>query len=1508
MSFIDKHTIQSQIENFLPNNIKIKDTDNLLKLGLDSLKIFRLISLWRKEGSDVTFARLMKSPYLPNWINMIQESHIQKEKDIAIPSMNEPFELTDLQYAYWIGRRSDQLVGNVSCHAYMEFDGNDIDIKKLEKAFSTIIQHHPMLHIRILEDGLQVVDSFQEYHIITHDLTTFSENQLDKALLDIRNKLSHRKMDVEHGEVVSLQVSLLPQNKTRIHFESDGLVADVHSLFIILRDLEAAYARGSLPPAPINWNFAHYLKTINKKKEIARKEDEIYWKKKIHEMPGAPALPLCKQPEQVKNPRFFRRQFSLSPTEWKNLQKYAANYGLTPAMVILTAYALIISRWSSNDKFLINIPLFDRETDFPGAEDAVADFSNLLLLAIDFSIPLSFIENAQNIQKQFHQDIAHTAYSGVRVYRDIVKQVPEEKMPAPIVFAYNVGQPLFPSTWINTIGKGVYFISQTPQVWLDCQIFDTDDGGLIIAWDAVEELFFSEMLDAMHSAYSKLLHELSDSISYWNKIPNTIPQNQLKIRNTHIISRQIKYKNIHSNFFENATKFPNKIAIIDGETGMTWSYAELAHKSLQVAQLLRTKRVLPNEGVIVTLPRGPEQIAAVLGVLAAGAYYIPISANQPKLRWKNMLQQVNANYILTTYDIKDIPQFSNINYIYMEDAEELYPIDVPYESSQNSLAYVIFTSGSTGIPKGVAIEHFAVWNTLETISTKFNINSSSRVLAVSSLDFDLSVFDIFGMLSVGGSIVTINDHSWRDAAVWNELIDTYQITIWNSVPILFKMLLSVSPKQLPLKLVILSGDWIPLDIPNILYDVAPICKLIAMGGATEASIWSNYQEVNVPIPEHWTSIPYGFPLDNQFYRVVDSSYQDCPDFTPGELWIGGMGLAKEYIGDPKLTEKKFVFSNGTRWYRTGDRGRFWPDGTIEFLGREDAQVKIRGHRIELGEIESTIHKHKEIRDAVAFTFSLENNTKNIGLALTLNPFPINLIEKNYTENMLTSAEWSNIINNSQNQSPRILQSSLLDIWNKLNELYEEAIKKAFTELNIFTHPQESYSITDIINKCKILPRYDKWLMRALLYLKNKNILNKNNNIFTNIKPLKYDKKHFYSIINYIETNSKDFIDFTYDEINLAYIIPATYLSSFLKGDKNTSEIYTDKHLPQMYAKMFTSTYKVAQKTINNIVHQHRIPKRVLEIGSGIGTFTRHILPIFPQETEYFYTDVSPYFFESAKKEFSDYNIKYNIFNMDIDPVLQGYQRHSFDLIIAASVLHVGKDLRKILSNIKNMLTPGGILLIIEETIQHYPFELTMGLQQGWDNYEDYHLRKYSPLISEKDWNTLFSECKYTQSNSIMINDNLSNFFGFHIIIAEGPKEIDTLSTKNIKSYLQDRLPDYMIPSLYLHLDQIPLTTNGKINRSLLSQNITKGDDNNEKTQKHFATTQTEKIISQIWSETLNISDPDCETNFFMLGGDSLLATKLIVKIKNTFNINIKLDALFENQTIRHLASFIDNNK
>lgn len=409
-----------------------------------------------------------------------------------------------------------------------------------------------------------------------------------------------------------------------------------------------------------------------------------------------------------------------------------------------------------------------------------------------------------------------------------------------------------------------------------------------------------------------------------------------------------KMETLHGEFYENTLKYPERIALIYENEKV--SYKMLRLYALRAANYMWQRGVRKNDRVVVILPRGIGQVAALLGILAIGAAYVPIAIKQPSARREKIIENVKPAFVLQ---------------------DETFLEETPWsgciENNPKDTAYIIYTSGSSGEPKGVEMSHAAATNTIEEILRIWNIGVEDSVLSISAFDFDLSVFDIFGLLAAGGTVILINEDDFRDPEVWEKLIKIYGITIWNSAPALLDMFLIMRKNNHfdKLRLALVSGDWVPLYLPEKWYKVTSInSQFVALGGATEGGIWSNYYCVS-KIDKSWNSIPYGQALPKQKYRIMDENFVDCGVNIPGELQIGGGSLAKGYINDEELTMKKFITDvKGERWYRTGDRGMRWADGTIEFLGRMDTQVKIRGHRIELGEIESVLKSFLGIKEAV----------------------------------------------------------------------------------------------------------------------------------------------------------------------------------------------------------------------------------------------------------------------------------------------------------------------------------------------------------------------------------------------------------------------------------------------------------------------------------------------------------------------------------------------------------------
>lgn len=1059
----------------LLNKVNINLEDNLIEMGISSIQIMKISSSLRKFGINITFAKLISNPTIEKWNALIDNSKIKEtkkfEKSIKKEVSEDSFELTDVQQAYWVGREDDQPLGGVSCHAYLEFDGEDINPNKLEKSWNTIQNYHPMLRAKFLGNGRQIImNKPYSENIDVYNLTSYSEKDIEIELNKIREKISHRKLDVKNGQVAGLGISILPNNKSRVHIDIDLLVADVMSMSILIEDLAKAY-NGEAFIDKENITFKDYI--FSKNESIKSSEDKAFWSEKIKTFEEEIRLPFTKKPELIHNPKFKRRSRVIEKDIWEKIKDKAAFYKQTPSMVLLTCFLLVLERWCKQDQILINIPLFNRNYDENYTKNMVADFTNLLLLEFNRKDSNTFLQSIETIKKTFIENVNHSGYSGVLVQRDMFKLKGESYLAAPVVFACNIDTPLETKDSQKAFGKLNYMISQTPQVWLDFQSYINDEG-LILAWDCVEEIFPKNLMNDMFNSLIDLIY-LLEKENNWDIDIDVLTKNQIDQRKEEVESiLPLEYPNklIYSEFLKMVIEQPNQIALIDGIENNTLTYLQLYNKALKIATGIVNNGVEKGDCIGIILKRGASQIEGIMGILFAGATYIPIGHNQPKSRREKIYEQVGIKMILTDKEVEEENDLNNdrVNITYIDNDVKGELLTKPIDIQPNSSAYIIMTSGSTGMPKGVEITHRSAINTIDDINNKYKISGNDTILCVSAIDFDLSVYDIFGLLSVGGKLVLLNDTNFKNPQIWLYLIDKYNVTIWDSVPILFDMLVTMAEsynKKLPIKVVMLSGDWIGLNLSERFYEISNNSVVVAMGGGTEASIWSNFLNVPRKIPKEWVSIPYGKPLKNQVYKVVDEKGRICPNWVSGELCIGGVGISVGYKGDEKLTKRKFVNDGNLTWYKTGDLGRIWDDGTIEFLGRIDNQVKIKGYRIEIGEIESLLLEIDGINNCKVIT----NSKRNALYAFIIDNKEI-IIDENKIKNILTSKLPSYMVPDNivfidefpLNKNHKVDTKALTDLVNKQKASKKQSKQLSYLEvklLNVFKEvfKNENYNVS-----------------------------------------------------------------------------------------------------------------------------------------------------------------------------------------------------------------------------------------------------------------------------------------------------------------------------------------------------------------------------------------------------------------------------------------------------------------
>lgn len=433
---------------------------------------------------------------------------------------------------------------------------------------------------------------------------------------------------------------------------------------------------------------------------------------------------------------------------------------------------------------------------------------------------------------------------------------------------------------------------------------------------------------------------------------------------------------IHEGFEARADAQPDAVAVAFGDNSL--SYRQLEEAANRLAHLLRQRGAAPGSVVGLCVERGPGLLVGLLGIAKSGAAYVPIDAEYPAERVAFMLQDSGAAMAVVDRHTRD--RLGAVELVELDgrdqDALAAMPPTRPAPVGADAdPCYVIYTSGSTGQPKGVVMAHRAVVNTFDWVSRTFGIGPGDRLLFVTSPCFDLSVYDCFGTLAAGATVEVASARLLADPAALAARLSDGDVTVWDSAPQALQRLLPFLPERARasrLRVVMLSGDWIPLSLPAAIQRVFAGAAVHSLGGATEAAIWSNWFPVGELDPR-WNSIPYGRPIQNARYHVLDRRRHLVPVGVPGDLYIGGACLAEGYHQRPELTALRFVpdpfqerepDGRPARLYRTGDLARWFDDGKLEFLGRADFQVKVRGFRVELGEIETALRALVEVSDAV----------------------------------------------------------------------------------------------------------------------------------------------------------------------------------------------------------------------------------------------------------------------------------------------------------------------------------------------------------------------------------------------------------------------------------------------------------------------------------------------------------------------------------------------------------------
>lgn len=1425
----------------------------------------------------------------------------------------EPFPLTEVQEAYLLGRSESFGYGGVACHGYLEAVYAQLDPEKLQNAWNQLIYRHDMLRAVISPDGYQrVLPEVPPYEIVVDDARDWAPSKLEAHLQATRAEMDHRLYDTEQWPLFELRLTQ-SRSGAILHFSLDALIADWASAGIIFAELKQLLEGqgGALPELDIG--FRDYLLAERRLREgVDFRRARDYWHARVHTLPAAPLLPVqAGGGGGGQAVRFHRHHWRLATEQWQTLRQRAGVEGVTASNVVLAAYVAVLQRWSESAHFCLNLTLLNRQPLHPQVNQLVGDFTSVSLLEVpDFSgRPLR--DRAALLGEQLFADLDHRLFSGVELIREINRRRGREAAFMPVVFTSAIG--------LNDGSEGelgcqlTHGITQTPQVFLDCQVRDDADG-LEVNWDVRLGIFPGGLVEDMWNAFQALLLDLATGGESWSAAePVPLPPWQDEIRRrVNDTETPLPSRLLHQCVLEQAQRTPGATALV--APGQTLSYRALALRAVAVARALEEGGCESGDCVAVLMQKGWEQVVAVLGCLQAGATYLPLDIAQPVRRRDRVLADASVSQVLVQSYRRPQTLPEGVREIAVDSLGEATQVPAATICDPESIAYVIYTSGSTGDPKGVMISHRAALNTIEDINRRFDVGPGDRALGLAQLGFDLSVYDIFGPLSCGGTLVMPDAERGADPSLWVRCICEHGITLWNSVPAQLQMLANYLDGERPeegagarsplvsLRLALVSGDWVPLSLPGQIHRHAPELSLVALGGATEASIWSNYHLVEKVEP-YWASIPYGRPLANQGFRVLDSAQRDRPVWVPGELYITGAGLAAGYLGDSVLTEERFFLhpQDGQRLYRTGDLARYLPSGELEFLGRDDGQVKIRGHRVELGEVEAALQSHVDVVAAVAVAAEGASGERALLGFVEARRLPeaeqgtpraeLAAAAKRMGEHQLRGVDSENAGNRV-----RALQNAALA---SLLELMQQR--------GLFSG-STSHRTEEVIAALDAEPR-QHWLVRRwLALLERRGWLVASEDGYRLVGSPRGAQALWQSVEEGVAQGwyPGEFVDY--------HRAHEALLPELLRGQQNPFELL----FPQgdqgtalaLYRDDLIARYNnhAAAALMNRlaVVCSAASPLRVLEIGAGTGATTEAAVPLLDGcPVEYLYTDLTPFFLSAARQRWGHLSwMRFAQFNLDEDYRDQGLAPNGRDLVLCAGVLNSTRDPAAAVDRALELLAPGGWLLLTEPTEEHPHILLTQGfMMEPHDGREDGR----APFLSRQQWLELLRSRGSEQLICLPEEEHPLAACGMHLIAARFKSDRVPVSSSELSAFLAERLPTYMLPAQIQVLDSLPLTANGKLDRKTLatwrSAPLQEGVANT----REDSGDPLEDSLRSVWAAALGLQDIGREDNFYDSGADSLVLARVAGQLRESlpearaFSYDALLRQMLNEPTVAALA-------
>ena len=1406
----------------------------------------------------------------------------------------------------------------------------NLNIPVLERSINEIIRRHETFRTTFaLDNGslTQFISSRLFLPLTLIDISSHPEKEKEASRLIYKHTIS--SYDLFKGPLLKTSLVVISENESILLLNFHHIILDHTSVLAFTNELTAIYnsllenKNHSLPQPSIQ--FADWVVWQNEEKQLEAVNSKLnYWTENLEGQLPFLDLPTDKQRPSRQTYSGAERKVNLSKELSDKIREFSRKEKKSLFVLLLAAYKILFYRYTNKTDITVGCPFANRNQ--PGLEEVMGCCMNTLPLRTTFSPEDSFLDVLNKVR-----DVTLGAQANQEVsFEQIVEQVhPLRDGSFNPLFQVSF---MFQDPPMKLYLKGIEcesleVHSQTSK--FDCTLWMWDDPeGIKGLFEFSTDLFEDGTIDRMFINFSALLEDIVKSpekkVSDFDILSKNEKNTLVNLWNNTRVDYP-KDKCIHQLFETAAENYPRNTAVEFEDKKI--SYKELDKKANQLARYLISIGVGKESFVGIFLERSIDVVVALLGTLKSGGTYIPLDPAFPRDRLSYMLEDAGIQTLVTQQKYSGWFNGFTGNEVLLDTNYKI--IDKQKKSNLNetissdSLAYVIYTSGSTGRPKGVQIQHRSLVNFLISMQREPGLNESDSLLSVTTLSFDIAGLEIFLPLITGAKLVLVSKETTLDGKALLSEIESGNITIMQATPTTFRLMLAAGwNKKLPLK-ILCGGEPLPADLAKELLNYGS--ELWNMYGPTETTVWSTIKKISSA-----NSITIGKPIANTSIYILDSKNKLVPIGVTGELCIGGDGLARGYHNRTDLTDKAFIphpFENSdeAKIYKTGDLARYKLDGEIECLGRVDHQVKVRGFRIELGEIETVLTEHELVKQVLVVAQTDQADNSRLVAYLTVDHSRLPDLE-NFTKEYLE--EWQLIWNDAY-KKPKKVTDPTFDIsgWkssyngqpipdDQMREWVDHTVKSILsfkpdnileigcgTGLLLFRLAPACNHFTGIdfseivLNATKNVVE-DKKISNVELYCRKADDLD-------DLKSEFYDIIIINSVIQY----------FPGAEYFLMVIKKA---SKLLKpGGKIFIGDVRNRNLLDVFA--YTVEIARANETIKISELLQSVNNRILEEEElvfdpqffhllkntvpGLTNVEVHLKrgKFLNELTKYRY-DVVLHFGNDNLINIQDW-VDAHEKNLSLEEIRSLLENFDQPVIAVKNIPN-----SRIYNEIKlfNSLNEVKGDILLSEFLSKSDINNNHGIDPGllYELCEKYD-RKLLVTWSSDELKGCFDAIFYKGNlspafnpvNASLPDKDLKNYINNPLI-----SQFKRVLIPALKESLSKKLPDYMIPSVFMIIDEFPLTPNGKIDRKSLPQpGITRISSNEKYTPPD---NEIEKQLTEIWQKVLRVKKISVHDNFFDLGGHSLLVVQLFKQIEEQIKVELSIALIFECPTINQLAKKI----